>query len=126
MDKILKSTPAQLRAAKNYKRRHHAQHLESCQAWRVANPDKVREYNRNRDRKMGEGAQEHFDAEIKHQKNLCAVCDEPLVKSPRADHNHETGKWRGVVCPRCNIALGYYENLGLMQKALAYLKRWSS
>ena len=91
------------------------------------NKDKYNAQQRSvqRDKHLGDGAVEHFAAEQRHQKNLCAVCTEPLVKSPRADHNHETGQWRGVVCPRCNIALGYYENSGLMQQAFAYLKRWS-
>jgi len=95
--------------------------------WRENNREKYNAYQRliHRDKHLGKGAVEHFAAESQYQKNSCAVCSEPLTKSPRADHNHETGQWRGVVCPRCNIALGYYENSGLMQKAFAYLKRWS-
>lgn len=124
--KILKSTPAQLRAARNYKRKNSEQHKASCKEWRKNNPEKVKaQHSKSRDSKFGEGAQAHFDKQVEEQQSNCAMCSEPLVKSPRLDHNHETGQWRGVVCPRCNIALGYYENETLFQKALAYLKFWS-
>ena len=42
-----------------------------------------------RDKHLGKGAVEHFANETSRQNNLCAVCDEPLIKSPRADHNHK-------------------------------------
>jgi uncharacterized protein with PIN domain len=124
METKLKSTPAQLRAAKRYRATHPAQHKAGCKAWRMNNPEKAKAANRNRDKKLGEGAQMHFDDRMSQQNNRCAVCETPLIKSPRLDHNHATGQWRGAVCPRCNIALGYYENEHLMALSLAYLKSW--
>jgi hypothetical protein len=41
------------------------------------------------------------------------------------DHDHATGKIRGAVCRRCNIAIGYLESSGPGFEAaiFAYLKR---
>ena len=45
--------------------------------------------------------------------NLCALCGK-LPKSSRvhADHNHDTGVFRGWVCYRCNSMLGNMEQVG--------------
>jgi hypothetical protein len=43
------------------------------------------------------------------QNKACAVCEKelPLMgKSTHIDHDHETGKIRGILCSNCNTALG--------------------
>lgn len=96
--------------------------------WRADNQSHIRQYDRarSRDVKFGKGADKHFKHQCSIQKDCCAVCHKPLeaVKKPSLDHNHQTGQWRGVLCSRCNIALGYYENMPLMAAALEYLKQW--
>jgi Recombination endonuclease VII len=42
------------------------------------------------------------------QEGKCAICKEPMER-PNLDHNHKTGKIRGLLCPRCNLGLGFYE-----------------
>lgn len=56
---------------------------------------------------------EQYDSMHKDQNGLCAVCHKPesatrrgVVKSLAVDHCHVTGKIRGLLCQRCNIALG--------------------
>jgi hypothetical protein len=46
------------------------------------------------------------------QNGLCKLCNEKLTM-PCIDHNHETGKVRGLLCNRCNLLLGKLE---LLQK----------
>lgn len=59
------------------------------------------------------------------QKGVCAICEKlPNGKRPLVvDHNHTTGKVRGLLCYGCNRALHILEAADLLQKALAYLKK---
>ena len=63
------------------------------------------------------------------QNNLCAICktNDPggKFKIWHSDHDHETGKPRGLLCSRCNLALGHIEERGLewLPIALEYIKR---
>ncbi len=46
------------------------------------------------------------------QGQRCAICqrDHPGRTSGWAlDHNHDTGEIRGILCHRCNVALGFVE-----------------
>lgn len=45
------------------------------------------------------------------QANSCAICQSPFDGEYHIDHDHKTGKIRGILCRKCNIALGYYEYL---------------
>jgi len=68
-----------------------------------------------------------FDEMLKAQGNLCALCgsDNPGGRWNRffADHNHETGKPRGLLCFHCNTALGIIEarEYSWLEKARQYL-----
>lgn len=56
------------------------------------------------------------------QENKCLVCSS--VGDLVVDHNHKTGKIRGLLCNRCNLAVGFIENNpGWAPKAVAYLER---
>ena len=40
----------------------------------------------------------------------CEICGESISgEDINLDHNHETGKFRGWLCIKCNTGLGYYE-----------------
>lgn len=55
----------------------------------------------------------------------CEICG-LIENSGRAlamDHCHKTGKIRGMLCQKCNIALGHFKDSPeVMLRALAYLK----
>jgi hypothetical protein len=46
--------------------------------------------------------------ELKKQKGKCLICENKMDK-PQVDHNHITGKYRGILCVPCNNGLGVYE-----------------
>lgn len=49
-----------------------------------------------------------YDKIYMDQLGLCAICgthQSDLKKSLAVDHNHETGKIRGLLCNRCNIGI---------------------
>lgn len=58
---------------------------------------------------------------------FCDICGKP-EKSKRfllsVDHNHETGKIRGLLCGHCNKALGgFNDNIDTLKSAIKYLKK---
>lgn len=47
---------------------------------------------------------------LKQQNNCCAVCGETIDTKGEVDHNHKTGKVRGIVCTQCNHAVRSVEH----------------
>lgn len=70
---------------------------------------------------------EEYEALSDSQNHLCAICDKPCKTGQRlvVDHNHETGKNRGLLCKSCNLHLGVLEKELWRQKAEAYLDEWN-
>lgn len=59
--------------------------------------------------------QDQYDALFASQDGKCAVCGEALVSNSAGnkngqtciDHDHKTGRVRGLLCTCCNLALGF-------------------
>lgn len=63
----------------------------------------------------------------KRQRNRCAICGIEESKSQKknlcVDHDHKTGKVRGLLCGKCNSGLGFFQdNTDIIEKALGYLQ----
>lgn len=56
------------------------------------------------------------------QRGLCAMCGQKPRRTLVADHDHSTHRVRGLLCDRCNVFLGHYEN-GVAALAQQYLGR---
>lgn len=56
------------------------------------------------------------------QDGKCGICGEPFVKF-LVDHNHLTKKVRGLLCHRCNIRIGGWDDPNFRDSALAWLAR---
>lgn len=65
---------------------------------------------------------EIYNRMLANQGGVCAICKGPptVRKVFYIDHNHKTGKVRGLLCHQCNIALGHIENSH--KSFLTYLK----
>jgi hypothetical protein len=74
-------------------------------------------------RKYGVTPQEYED-KLSEQNGVCAICARPNGKIRLAvDHDHKTGKVRGLLCNRCNIVLGLLnDGIDLFDKLRAYLQ----
>ena len=87
-------------------------------------------YNRAKSRKYTTGfTQEEFEQKLKEQGGVCAICgaSKPSSKSLHADHCHETKMKRGVLCQKCNMAIGLFsDNTELMEKAIMYLNQYKT
>lgn len=57
----------------------------------------------------------------------CAICgtqESAAVKGWHVDHNHSTGKVRGILCHHCNIGIGLLGDDPIkLRQALAYLEQ---
>lgn len=59
------------------------------------------------------------------QKNRCAICNVFSEKTNffSTDHDHATGKIRGLLCKNCNTVLGHAkDNIEILKKAIIYLE----
>ena len=61
------------------------------------------------------------------QRGLCAICEAvlagPVEKKVHVDHDHVTGRIRGILCHHCNTALGNFrDDCNLLRRALQYLE----
>jgi hypothetical protein len=67
-----------------------------------------------------------YSALYKKQKGRCAVCGAKPHRKRQSfdvDHDHRTKRVRGLLCHRCNPALGLFkDNPKLLRKAAAYLE----
>ena len=70
-------------------------------------------------------AGDEYDKLLESQKGHCALCGmSPKDNRKRlaVDHNHVTGKVRGLLCDRCNKGLGNFkDNIEVLKKAIKYL-----
>lgn len=73
---------------------------------------------------------EEYDRLLAAQGCVCAICGEPerqthkgTLKELTVDHDHETGAVRGLLCHRCNSALGQVQdNTEVLYNAMIYLR----
>ncbi len=109
-------------------------HASRYKTWREANP----EGNRERNRKYRNAKPEQFavyeirkrykvsleEAAIllERRKKGCEVCNSQT--KAHIDHDHATGKVRGILCHGCNVTLGHaFDNPVTLRALAVYLER---
>jgi hypothetical protein len=66
--------------------------------------------------------EEEYNNMILSQNNLCAICNKPSDKTLHIDHDHVTGRVRGLLCSNCNLGIGLLEeDLIVLNRAIEYL-----
>lgn len=105
-------------------------HRQGTQNWYHANPDKAKSQRLKRYGLDLDG----YNALRDKQKYCCVVCNkhendvsQGRAKTPatalHVDHDHVTGKVRGLLCTNCNIILGKcYDDAKILKQAIKYLK----
>ena len=71
---------------------------------------------------------EAYDRCLAEQGGVCAICRKACQMHHRlsVDHDHDTGRVRGLLCHSCNTGLGKFgDSLLTLEAACAYLKRCS-
>ena len=67
-----------------------------------------------------------FKAMEKNQGGLCKICQQPEKEGTRlcVDHDHKTGRIRGLLCRRCNRTLGLAkDDVSVLFAMVQYLER---
>jgi hypothetical protein len=94
--------------------------------WKRRNPDKVRDLALRY--KYGITLEE-YEGILAAQGGGCAICESvtPRYKGRvifHVDHDHATGKVRGLLCHPCNMVLGYVvDSVEMLQRSIQYLER---
>lgn len=66
---------------------------------------------------------------LRRQGGVCPVCSREFssARKPVVDHDHKTGKVRGLLCRNCNHrVVGRHRDWRLLKRASDYLKRYGS
>ena len=92
--------------------------------------EKNRQVLRDKERERRFGITRHEYAELFHNQNgVCAICFQPenatrngKIKALAVDHDHTSGKIRGLLCADCNMGIGKLkENKDNFLSAIKYL-----
>lgn len=89
--------------------------------------DKTKHLKKDYDLKRNYGIDtEQYNQLLKIQEHSCLVCGTHQDALPRAlcvDHDHDTGKVRGLLCDACNRGIGLLkDNQVILNRAIRYLK----
>jgi hypothetical protein len=101
---------------------------------RVENNPARREVNRRAALQRYGVTIDQYDAMLTEQDGRCRICgDPPDPNGKRAasrlhvDHDHVTGKVRGLLCLSCNVGVGHFrDDLERLRAAVAYIERHRS
>jgi hypothetical protein len=73
---------------------------------------------------------DQYDAMLVAQDGGCAICGNGGEQSRfgvlHVDHDHETGRVRGLLCDSCNLSIGKFrDNPAMLRRAADYIERGS-
>ena len=115
------------RAEKKKYNEEHREYLTKCQKTnRLNNIEKYRVKEKGYQIKKNYGITiEKYNEMLNSQSNRCLICNNEFkpIKDTYIDHNHITGKVRGLLCIKCNSGIGYFkDNIEKLKLAIKYLE----
>jgi len=95
--------------------------LDNCKAYRARNHGRLKESRRSRGLVNKYGiTQLEYDDMLIAQNGVCGICMGKSDKQLAVDHDHKTGRIRGLLCHKCNMSLGVLEDK--LEMVVDYLK----
>jgi len=92
---------------REYRKTHKEQTKNSYKKYQKTHKEKIREYCIKHKYNL---TKLDFNNLLLAQNNRCAICNESLdltnTRNIHIDHNHKTKKIRGILCQKCNQAIG--------------------
>lgn len=124
---------------RNWYLKNRDKEIQRVRQWQQANPEKVNSCHRKRRQadprgtklKNREGhlrrkyglTQNMFEALVLAQLGHCAICGVSEGMDLHVDHDHQTKKVRGLLCGKCNKAIGLLnDDPELLTSARSYLQ----
>jgi hypothetical protein len=106
-----------------YDKAYRESHRKEQEAYREAHKEEAK--NTNLKWHHGITLEQHNQM-YKEQNGLCAICYRKMIgKNCHVDHNHVTGKIRGLLCNGCNVGLGHFcDGPDMLNRAVGYLRGW--
>lgn len=123
---------------REWRRNNSAKYKANSAAYREANADKIKAYQReycknNKDRALARYrgqryglSEDDYKKMLSEQEYKCLICGGSILGHRKAsvDHCHVTDKIRGLLCSGCNRGIGLFkDNPILVDKAAAYLRQ---
>lgn len=69
-------------------------------------------------------SQKDYNELVKKQNGVCVICSTESKEKLHIDHNHNTGKVRGLLCGNCNRGIGlFHDKIYLLLNAVSYLEK---
>lgn len=115
-----------LKSMRQYYREHKSDRLEYAKKYRTKHPDRCKNTQL---KKIYDITLVEYTDILKNQNGGCAICHRKTPgrwdrKYLVVDHNHKTGKVRGLLCDPCNKALGHFKDkIENLRNAQTYLEK---
>ena len=114
--------------AAKYQSEHREQGRAAWRRWYAKNKDAQRVKDRLKNYGLSPG---EFAVQLDLQGGVCAICSQPEsardhrtgeVRQLSVDHDHRSGRLRGLLCRACNLAIGHMnDSVDRLRMAAAYL-----
>lgn len=122
-----KANPEKMKSYKKaWLKRNPEKKKEIAQRVRLKRIEKTKKYNAIYSRRKRGFTEESIAHLLLEQGNACAICRSVFINNRfSADHDHENGKPRGLLCALCNLALGKFkDNPAFLLSAVKYLTHY--
>lgn len=100
-----------------------------CARYRQAHPERVRQSSsksRKKHMRRGRYGLSYKDVAccLRSQGRRCAICKRRFsLTTVCADYDHATGRFRGLLCRKCNLGLGHFnDSIPVLRAAQSYLR----
>jgi hypothetical protein len=117
-----------------WRKNNRARRRTNNERWAQSNPDKVRQsqkrwYKANPDKVKNAALKRYYgitleerNALLAKQNGTCPICKKKITR-PCVDHDHATGRVRGIVHQKCNTGIGLLgDDVETLKRTIIYLE----